>query len=440
MVIDARIPLMAQGIDGIKMLKDGSELADMWLNNKAQGEMTRIHNESQGDLDKMLSIAPQSKYARWIMPQLQSQKAAQAKAALDTQKAQADISKTQSEAYKNTQQGGGYALDNSGKKLGAIQSAIQQAAITGDKTQALLALSGAQRSGLMSPEDYEYQSKIINIMTPDELKQYASGIVFSNAKDPSGILYQTANNVADNETSTNNNIRSTNASIYSTDVGAQTAADKLEQDQQQFEKNYAFNQQKQYFEQNKPLSFETGSDGYRYAVYANGKGIRVVGEDGQPIKVQQKAGNLTAQNAQREETQRLQRVDAILPEIEKILPNATSSYAGVGVDLLGRAIGYSTDGAKATAQLKTLAGQLVSLMPKMSGPQSDKDVAMYKEMAGNLADDTQPIQTRMAALQTIKELNNKYKGMNQQSGVPYANAGQQGKTPKTDPKIISQAP
>ena len=55
---------------------------------------------------------------------------------------------------------------------------------------------------------------------------------------------------------------------------------------------------------------------------------------------------------------------------------------------------------------------MVAAMPKMSGPQSDKDVAMYKDMAGNLSDPTIPIETRLAALDTIEKLNQKYKGLN----------------------------
>ena len=68
-------------------------------------------------------------------------------------------------------------------------------------------------------------------------------------------------------------------------------------------------------------------------------------------------------------------------------------------------------------------------MPKMSGPQSDKDVQMYREMAGELADDTKPIQTRLAALQTIEQLNNKYREINSRSGqlqqnqIPSSGAG-----------------
>lgn len=124
---------------------------------------------------------------------------------------------------------------------------------------------------------------------------------------------------------------------------------------------------------------------------------------------------------QQEESQRIQRVGTVLNEIEKILPNATGSMVGTGVDYVAGAFGHATDGAKSTAQLKSLSGQLIALMPKMSGPQSDKDVAMYREMAGNLADPTLPIATRMAALQTIRDLNNKYAAMNG-GGYPQASA------------------
>ncbi|WP_151738251.1 hypothetical protein [Acinetobacter junii] len=371
----------------------------------------RINQMRQLDSDnERKAFANDSIFAPYLNETLRGDQAAAQKAMYDQMKAEADIAKTSSEAYKNNQQGSGYGLDNSGKKLGAIQGAFQQASLTGDKVQVMLALDGLKRTGYFPDEaDYQHQVAIVKAMTPDEIKQYAGGINFANAKDPASLQYADANTVANNAQSDRNSQRTYEASIYSTDVGADTADKNRVQQQSQFDANL-------YVQQNKPLDYFTAADGTRYAVYANSKGIPISSAQGVPLKAQPQGGiGTTTQNAQREETQRLQRVDAILPEIEKILPNATSSYVGAGADLLGRAVGYSTDGAKATAQLKTLAGQLVSLMPKMSGPQSDKDVAMYREMAGNLADDTQPIQTRMAALQTIKALNNKYKGMNQQS-------------------------
>lgn len=412
MAVDPSIPLQTQSFDMLGMLGRGSELAKFYAQQKTDGELNRIYNESQGDLTKMLDLGKQSKLAQFVVPQIESRISARNKSYTDQLKDEAEIAKTSSEAFKNNQQGQGYGVDNSQKKFGAIQGVFQQAAMTGDKGQVLLGLDALKRTGGITPEDYSHNFNIIKEMSPDEIKQYASGIGLGN-KDVAPYLYQTLNNSADNATSRANNSATVGATMRGQDIGAQTAAAKLTQDGQQFQQNLAFNQQKQHFEQNKPLGFETGSDGYRYAVYPNGKGVRVLGEDGQPLKMQ--TTNNPAQTAQKEETQRLQRVDAVLPEIEKLLPKATNSYVGRGLDYLVRGFGGSNQGDIATDQLKTLSGQLVSLMPKMSGPQSDKDVAMYKEMAGNLSDPTKSVEARMAALGTIRDLNEKYKELNQQN-------------------------
>ena len=50
-------------------------------------------------------------------------------------------------------------------------------------------------------------------------------------------------------------------------------------------------------------------------------------------------------------------------------------------------------------------------MPKMSGPQSDKDVAMYRQMAGAIGDPTIPADQKLAAMQTIREIQNRYAGI-----------------------------
>ena len=121
---------------------------------------------------------------------------------------------------------------------------------------------------------------------------------------------------------------------------------------------------------------------------------------------------------------------ATIKQAREIIPKATGSYLGEGVDQLGRVFGVSTEGAKAGAQLKALEGDLVSKMPKMSGPQSDKDVALYRQMAGVIGDPTTPPATKLAALDTIEEIQKRYAGpamnlgrqpnansvMNQQSG------------------------
>lgn len=95
---------------------------------------------------------------------------------------------------------------------------------------------------------------------------------------------------------------------------------------------------------------------------------------------------------------------ALIRQAEEIIPKSTGSYAGAAIDQAGRVFGVSTGGDKAAAQLKALEGALVSKMPKMSGPQSDKDVLLYKQMAGEIGDPTVPNDRKMAALEVIKEI------------------------------------
>lgn len=101
----------------------------------------------------------------------------------------------------------------------------------------------------------------------------------------------------------------------------------------------------------------------------------------------------------------------ILDMAEPLLDKSTGSYIGSGVDLAARAVGHTTEGAKAAAELKALEGALISKMPKMSGPQSDKDVLLYKQMAGQIGDPTIPAAQKRAAMGSIRELNQRYAGM-----------------------------
>ena len=47
-------------------------------------------------------------------------------------------------------------------------------------------------------------------------------------------------------------------------------------------------------------------------------------------------------------------------------------------------------------------------MPRMEGPQSDRDQALYRQMAAQIGDATVPARIRKAAMETLKELNDKY--------------------------------
>lgn len=102
---------------------------------------------------------------------------------------------------------------------------------------------------------------------------------------------------------------------------------------------------------------------------------------------------------------------ALIGQAKQLIPKATGSYFGSAMDTAARAFGKSTEGDMATGQLQALEGALVAKMPKMSGPQSDKDVALYRQMAGVIGDPTIPAERKLAALQTVEEIQRRYAGV-----------------------------
>jgi hypothetical protein len=102
------------------------------------------------------------------------------------------------------------------------------------------------------------------------------------------------------------------------------------------------------------------------------------------------------------------RVLALLEQAEKILPSATNSWAGAGADLGASVIGYGTKGAQGVGRLKAIEGALLSEMPRMEGPQSNYDVAMYRQAAGQIGDATTPNSIKKAAIATMREIQERY--------------------------------
>lgn len=216
------------------------------------------------------------------------------------------------------------------------------------------------------------------------------------------------NNIRTNQTSRDNNITSNQTSRlnaqdandlkkYGIDVNAENAANILEARRQDAE-----------------IAAKKGKHqtfgGQVYVTYPDGTATPALDSKGNPIydnKV-----NVAAQGKAREETQRIEKLKILIPEIKTLLKDATGSRTGAAIDATARAFGKSTQGNQTTAQLKTLSGQMVSMMPRMEGPQSDKDVEMYKEMAGNIGDPTKTRAERLAALETIEKMNSKYEALN----------------------------
>lgn len=99
----------------------------------------------------------------------------------------------------------------------------------------------------------------------------------------------------------------------------------------------------------------------------------------------------------------------------------TGSGIGTVADMAGSLFGMSPAGSVEAQKLKAVSGALVSKMPRMEGPQSDKDVVLYKEMAAQVGDSTVPVDRRIAALDTVKGLWAKYERV-PESGTPPAGA------------------
>lgn len=149
--------------------------------------------------------------------------------------------------------------------------------------------------------------------------------------------------------------------------------------------------------------------------------VSVIGPDGQtPVLVPQSqargmtpfvAGGVNKPGSPAGKIQDANEALAILQQAAPLVNKATGSGLGAAYDASQALFGFSNAGAENAAKLKTLGGMLVSKMPKMSGPQSDKDVLLYKEMAGRIGDPTVPAAQKMAAMDTINEIQARYAGV-----------------------------
>lgn len=107
-------------------------------------------------------------------------------------------------------------------------------------------------------------------------------------------------------------------------------------------------------------------------------------------------------------------------------PLPTASGAGSLVDYLGNIGGVAPRGQNEAKRLEVVAAILTSKVPRMEGPQSDRDVELYKKASGDAGNSGLPISTRLAALDTMQKLYGKYErfnapAANQQTQSPQSN-------------------
>lgn len=243
-ILDHSLPLQVKAPDMMGMLDQGSQLAQFYTQHKADGELNRLYKETNGDLNKMLEVGKTSPMARFVMPQLQAQQAAQQKAALDQQKIEAEIGKTWSETGQNNATTQGEKLANAQTLLTAANQALYVATQSGDANAVKLALNNAKTAGLLDEATYnQYFATAEGLSTnPEGLKNFALNLQKAYAQNPEKYNFTTADNELDNQTAVDNNVRSTNVQKYGIDKTAETADEnravqvrRLEFDQQQAE-------------------------------------------------------------------------------------------------------------------------------------------------------------------------------------------------------------
>lgn len=148
---------------------------------------------------------------------------------------------------------------------------------------------------------------------------------------------------------------------------------------------------------------------------------QIAGAESEQSKIGEARGS--AKGAVEKKAVQAPQIIDLLNEAETLLPNATSGgLATTGRDT-GAYMGYATKGSKADSQLNVISAGLVANVPRMEGPQSDKDVMMYKQAAGDLANTGLPVETRMAAINTMRKLQQKYISGDKGTFAPSNNSG-----------------
>lgn len=301
----------------------------------------------------------------------------------DYEKTQAETGEITSKTAKNNQETAGHQFEIAGQLAGAWAT---NPSITKQTIHA--GLAAALHSGVISPNIA--QAKMTELEQigndPASLNAWGASTVqqLMSAKDQIGLTRADANTVANNNTSLAVGAANNAVTAQGQRIAAGTAAAALAQRDRHFVATQA-----------------SGKIPSGYRANPDGSMAFIPGGPGDP--------NASKEVAQKKSDAK--DVLGLLDEADLLLPEATAGYVGAGVDHIARLAGSSLPGADAAAQLKTIQGALISKMPKMSGPQSDKDVLLYREMAGQVGDSTIPASQRQAAASMVRKLNEKYAGV-----------------------------
>lgn len=131
-------------------------------------------------------------------------------------------------------------------------------------------------------------------------------------------------------------------------------------------------------------------------------------EAGQTTAAQTRA-KLEAEEAVKRR-QDAERLDVAVREVENIirpgglLQQATGSGVGALRDTLGNFVGMSSRAAEAAKALPPITDLVLKMVPRFEGPQSERDVKVYENAAGDLSNPTIPNVQRLAAAREILRL------------------------------------
>lgn len=310
--------------------------------------------------------------------------AAAVKAGLDARKGKLDNDKVAADTKKTAWETANHQFEIAGQMAGAWS---QNPAIT--KQQILAGLNGALHMGVISPE--VAQTKISELSQigedPASLNGWAKTtlIQITKAKDQHDLTTVDANTRANNQQSDANSRRS-----ESTSIRGQNLTNSRAIDANAIAKEAAASQLVE-----TPQGYMTVNKGTGMA--------RPVAVGSQPVLGKD---STVAKNAQMAD-----RLVGMIPLAKQLLQSgATSSGAGAMADQAMGFAGVSTKGADAATALETVSGWMTSNVPRFEGPQSDKDTATYRTMAGLVGDRTKPMSTRLKALETVEALMQPYSG------------------------------
>jgi hypothetical protein len=110
----------------------------------------------------------------------------------------------------------------------------------------------------------------------------------------------------------------------------------------------------------------------------------------------------------------------LIDQADPLIDIATGSGVGEAVDKFAGIFGFAPSGSQAAASLKVLGANLVTSLPRLEGPQSDRDVQLYKDAAAQLGDPGTPAEIKKAALATVRRVQEQYRDQFQGQAGPAA--------------------